>query len=231
MNKQLEIEKINSCISDLVYEKTQLKKAYNYYHCVRDPEQFRHLEENYGIGTPTSVGFTPLIKKHIDVLVGEYLELDPDLQVTCKDEKTVTNIMRDKQLKIHSEVYKFFAEKLQNAILQVFQEGKEVLNDPYYSAEVERIKKDISKSYVSEYEKAAQNILNYIKYSRDLDIKNKMREVITDLLIGGLAYYKTSPSESNSNLNLEILNPVDTFIERNNNAFYLNRSPRAVARK
>lgn len=231
MNKQLEIEKINSCISDLVYEKTQLKKAYNYYHCVRDPEQFRHLEENYGIGTPTSVGFTPLIKKHIDVLVGEYLELDPDLQVTCKDDKTVTNIMRDKQLKIHSEVYKFFTEKLQNAILQIFQEGKEVLNDPYYAAEVERIKKDISKSYVSEYEKSAQNILNYIKYSRDLDIKNKMRDLFTDLLIGGLAYYKTSPSGSNSNLDLEILNPVDTFVERNNNSFYLNRSPRAVARK
>lgn len=231
MNKQKEIERINSCISDLVYEKTQLRKAYNYYHCIRDKEQFRHIEENYGIGTPTSIGFTPLIKKHIDVLVGEYLELDPDLTVTCKDDRTVSDIMRDKQLKIHSETFKFFKNKLQNAILQIFQEGKDVLNDPYFESEIERIKKDVSKSYISEYEKAAQNILNYIKYSRDIDLKNKMRELLTDLLIGGMAYYKTSPSESKTNLAFEVLNPLDTFVERNPNEFYLNKSPRAVVRK
>ena len=39
MNRDHEIEKINSCISDLVYDKVQLRKAYNYYHCKRDPEQ------------------------------------------------------------------------------------------------------------------------------------------------------------------------------------------------
>ena len=37
----------------------------------------RQLEFNYGVGTPTAVNFTPLIKKHIDVLVGKYLELEP----------------------------------------------------------------------------------------------------------------------------------------------------------
>ena len=119
MNKEHEIKLINSCINDLVYEKTQLKKAYNYYHCVRDAEQFRHIEENYGIGTPTSVGFTPLIKKHIDVLVGEYLELDPDLQVSCKDSKTVSEIMRDKQLKIHQDAFEFFKQRLQNVIIDL----------------------------------------------------------------------------------------------------------------
>ena len=62
MNKEKEIEKINKCINELVYDKVQLRKAYNYYHCTRDEEQFRHIEDNYGIGTPTSVGFTPLIK-------------------------------------------------------------------------------------------------------------------------------------------------------------------------
>ncbi len=231
MNKDTEIEKINSCISDLVYEKTQLKKAYNYYHCVRDEEQFRHLEENYGLGTPTSVGFTPLIKKHIDVLIGEYLELDPDLQISCKDEKTVSNIMRDEQLKIDTAAYNFYKEKLQNTLLQVFQEGKEPVNDPYFEQELEKIKKDISKSYVSDYELAAQNILNYAKHSRDIDMKNKMREILTDLLVTGTAYYRVKPSNSNTSIKLEALNPINTFVERNYNEFYLNKSPRAVVRK
>ena len=49
MNKDAEIKKINKCISELVYEKTQLKKAYNYYHGERDADQFKYLENNYGI--------------------------------------------------------------------------------------------------------------------------------------------------------------------------------------
>ena len=231
MDRNKEIEKINKCINDLLYDKVQLRKAYNYYHCVRDAEQFRHLEDNYGIGTPTSVTFTPLIKKHIDVLVGEYLELDPDLQVSCKDEKTVSDIMRDKQLKIHEAVFNRFKEKLQNAIIQVLLEGKEVVNDPFFDQEIAKIKKDVAESYVSEYEIAAQNILNYVKNSRDIDLKNKMRELLTDLLIAGICYYRVKPSGGKNNLKLEILNPLDTFIERNHNEFYLNKSPRAVVRR
>lgn len=231
MNKDKEIEKINSCISDLIYDKVQLKKAYNYYHCIRDAEQFKHIEENYGIGTPTSVGFTPLIKKHIDVLVGEYLELDPDLQISCKDEHTVSDIMRDKQLKIHNAVYNKFKEKLENVIVQVILNGQEITDDPLFAKELEKVKKEVADTYVSEYEIAAQNILNYIKNSRDIDLKNKMRELLTDLLIGGVCYYRTRPSSGKNNLKLEILNPIDTFVERNHNEFYLNKSPRAFVRR
>lgn len=229
MNKEKEIEKINKCINELVYDKVQLRKAYNYYHCTRDAEQFKHIEDNYGIGTPTSVGFTPLIKKHVDVLVGEYLELDPDLQITCKDDKTISDIMRDKQLKIHEAAFKFFQSKLENVLLQIFAEGKDPVIDSLFQAELEKIKKDTERSYVSEYEIAAQNILNYIKNSRDIDLKNKMRDLLTDLLVAGMCYYRTRPK--GETIGLEVLNPLDTFVERNFNEFYLNRSPRAVVRK
>ena len=231
MNSKSEIEKIKKCINDLVYDKVQLRKAYNYYHCKRDAEQFRALEENYGIGTPTSVSFTPLIKKHIDVLVGEYLELDPDLQISCKDENTINDIIRDKQLKINSEVFSYFKNHLENAIMSALVEDKEAVQDPFFNKEIEKIKKNVDKSYVSEYEIAAQNILNFVKNSRDIDLKNKMRELFTDLLVSGLCYYRVKPSGSGNSLELEILNPIDTFIERNRNSFYLNRSPRAVVRK
>ena len=64
------IDKTNEAIAELVYNKYELQKAYNYYNGKRDPEQFRYLEENFGIGSPTSVEFTPLLKKHVDALVG-----------------------------------------------------------------------------------------------------------------------------------------------------------------
>lgn len=231
MNKQKEIEKINKHIGELVYDKAQLKKAYNYYHCVRDKDQFAHLEENYGIGTPTTVGFSPLVKKHIDVLVGEYLELDPDMQITCKDSNTISNIMREKQLKIDAELYSFLQKYLQNSIIQILLEGKNPTFDPFIEKELQKIKTDIETDFVSNYEIAAQNILSYIKHSRDIDLKNKMRELFTDILIAGVCYYRTKPSGSKNNLCFEVLNPLDTFVERNPNKFYLNRSPRAVIRR
>ena len=229
MVKEKEIEKINSCISDLVYDKIALKKAYNYYHGIRDAEQFRHIEENYGVGVPTSVGFTPLIKKHIDVLVGEYLELDPDLQVTCKDETTISNILRDKQLKIDKALYDFLKKYLQNTIVNILLNSQQPVNDPFIEKEMQRIKADIENSFVSDYEIAAQNILEYIKHSRNIDLKNKCRELFTDLLIGGICYYRTK--KSGDDVGLEILNPLDTFIERNPNEFYLNKSRRSVVRR
>lgn len=231
MNKQKEIDKINRHIGELVYEKEKLKKAYNYYHCVRDKDQFAHLEKNYGIGTPTTVGFSPLVKKHIDVLVGEYLELDPDLQVTCKDSNTISQIMREKQLKIDEELYSFLKKYLQNSIVQILLDGQSPVFDPFIEKELQKIKNDVESDFISNYEIAAQNILNYIKHSRDIDLKNKMRELFTDLLIGGICYYRTKPSGSKENLAFEVLNPLDTFIERNPNEFYLNRSPRAVIRR
>lgn len=229
MENKKEIQKIEECIGRLVYDKEKLKKAYNYYHCVRDVEQFRHIEENFGVGVPTSVGFTPLIKKHIDVLVGEYLELDPDLQITCKDDKTVSNIMRDKKLKIDQELYGYLKRYLQNAVINILLNSEQPVNDPFIEKELQKIQQDVEKNFISEYEIAAQNILAYIKNSRDIDLKNKMRELFTDLLITGTCYYRVKVV--NHNIHFEVLNPLDTFIERNRNYFYLNRSPRAVIRK
>lgn len=231
MKNQKEIEKINNCIARLVYDKSTLKKAYNYYHCVRDSEQFKHIEENFGVGVPTSVEFTPLIKKHIDVLVGEYLELDPDLQVTCKDEKTVSNIMRDKKLKVDQELYTFLQRYLQNSIVNILLNNQQPVNDPFIEKEMQKIQENVEKNFISEYELAAQNILSYIKHSRDIDLKNKMRELFTDLLITGTCYYRVKPTGDKHNIQFEVLNPLDTFIERNHNNFYLNKSLRSVIRR
>jgi hypothetical protein len=98
LTKQQMIDKTNQAISELVIEKEHLTKAYNYYAGIRDKEQYKYLEENFGIGNPTSVEFTPLIKKHVDALVGEYLGFPTLPKISCKDAATISNIHRDKQL-------------------------------------------------------------------------------------------------------------------------------------
>ena len=58
------IKRTDEIIAELVREKVEFQKAYNYYHGERDEEQFKYLEENFGIGSPTSVKMTPMVKKH-----------------------------------------------------------------------------------------------------------------------------------------------------------------------
>jgi len=77
------------------------------------------LEENYGIGQPTQVEFTPLIRKHIDALIGEYLSLPILPKVSCKDTETINNIFREKQLKISTECFNLLKSNLKNNLLRV----------------------------------------------------------------------------------------------------------------
>lgn len=231
MNIEKDIKKIDAAITELIYDKSAIKKAYNYYHKRRDAEQFMHIEENYGIGVPTGVGFNPLVRPHIDRLVGEYLGLEQDLKISCKDSATLDNIMRDKQIAINKACSDYLKRYLQNNIIASILENKESSIDPFIDKELDKIKTNIEESFVSEYEIAAQNILDYIRQSRNIDIKNKMHELLIDLLVSGTCYYRVKPTSSGDNIDFEVLNPINTFVEKDPNSIYLADSRRVVIRK
>ena len=232
MKKKTEDEMIaciNKAITELVYPKYKLQKAYNYYNGVRDAEQFRALEENFGLGNPTSIEFIPLIRKHIDALIGEYLETPILPKVTCKDTGTLTNIARDKHLKIVKEVFNYLKAHLNNSIL-AFVDGKNI-TDKAVESQLKKIISDIDKNYISEYEIAAQNVLEYIMQSRNTDLTEKLKTLFKDLLITGYAYYRVKPSPEGNNVDIEVLNPLNVFIDKNPESIYIRNSYRAVVRK
>ena len=232
MKKKTEDEMIaciNKAITELVYPKYKLQKAYNYYNGVRDAEQFRALEENFGLGNPTSIEFIPLIRKHIDALIGEYLETPILPKVTCKDTGTLTNIARDKHLKIVKEVFNYLKAHLNNSIL-AFVDGKNI-TDKAVESQLKKIISDIDKNYISEYEIAAQNVLEYIMQSRNTDLTEKLKTLFKDLLITGYAYYRVKPSPEGNNIDIEVLNPLNVFIDKNPESVYIKNSYRAVVRK
>ena len=117
MSEKELVDKTNEVIAELVYNKYELQKAYNYYNGKRDPEQFKYLEENFGIGSPTSVEFTPLLKKHVDALVGEYLGTPIIPKSSSKDTDTISAITREKQLEITNGIVKFLKEHLTNSLV------------------------------------------------------------------------------------------------------------------
>ena len=222
------IDKTDEAIAELVYDKYELQKAYNYYNGKRDPEQFRYLEENFGLGSPTAVEFTPLLKKHVDALVGEYLGTPILPKVSCKDSGTISNITREKQLQITQGIVKFLKEHLSNSILQ-FIDGKDI-TDKAVKQQLDKIIQEIDQSFVSQYEIAAQNIIQYVIQSRETDLLTKLRQLLTDLLITGYTFFRVKSSHSGTNIEIEVLNPLNTFIDRNPESPYVKNSYRAVVR-
>lgn len=228
-NDEYLITNIDKAINELVFNKWKLQKAYNYYNGKRDAEQFRYLEENFGIGNPTSVEFTPLIKKHVDALIGEYLDTPLLPKVSCKDEETISKITRDKELLIVQQVYNFLQRHLNNQILSFIGNGN--ISDASIESEINKLIEDINTSFISNYEKAAQNVIEYILQSRHTDIKNKLKLLLLDLLVTGCSFYRVIPSLNASNITVEVLNPLNTFIDRNPESPYVQDSYRAVIRK
>ena len=228
MTKDELIEKTDKAITELVYSKYDLQKAYNYYNGIRDADQFRYLEEVYGTNTPTTLHFTPLIKKHVDALIGEYLGTPIVPKIFCKDSETITNIDREKQLKISLELQNYLKSHLKNSILN-FINGKPI-NDGLVQEQLKRITEDLNNNFISEYEIAAQNVVEYIMQSRETDIITVLRGLFLDLLITGYAFYKVEPTVGNNNIKIRVLSPLNTFIDRNFESPYIKDSYRAVVR-
>lgn len=228
MTKDELIHKTDIAISELVYAKYDLQKAYNYYNGIRDADQFRYLEEVYGANTPTTLHFTPLIKKHIDALIGEYLGTPIIPKVSCKDSKTISNIYREKQLKIAQSLQEYLKQHLKSDVLNIIS-GKNT-NDDVIEQQLKRLMEDINTNFISEYEIAAQNVIEYIMQSRDTDMITVLRDLLLDLLITGYAFYKVERTVGNNSVKIRALSPLNTFVDRNFESPYIKNSYRAVVR-
>ena len=223
------MKRTDEIISELVHEKEEFQKAYNYYHGERDAEQFKYLEENFGIGSPTSVKLTPMVKKHIDALIGEYLGTPILPKVSCKDSETISAITREKSLQIAQGVTKFLKDHLNTTLLQ-FIDGKDT-TDKAIKQQIDKIKEDIDQSFISKFEIAAQNVIQYIMQSRQTDMMTKLRQLLLDLLITGYTFFRVKESSAGTNIQIEVLDPLNTFIDRNPESPYIKDSYKVVVRK
>lgn len=222
------IERIDKAVAELVFPKYKLQKAYNYYNGKRDAEQFRYLEENFGIGNPTSIEFTPLIKKHVDALIGEYLDTPLLPKVSCKDKDTISKITRDKEVKINKDVYDFLKSHLNNQLLSFMNGGNIV--DTAIEEQLNKLVEDINDNFISDYEVTAQNVIEYVIQSRNTDLLNKLKNLFIDLLVTGSAFYRVKPSPEGTNIMIESLSPLNTFVDRNPESPYVKDSFRVVVR-
>jgi len=59
------------------------------------------------------------------------------------------------------------------------------LQDQEILREIKNIQDDVNRNFISNYEIAAQDIVEYTLQNRDIDFYNKVEQLILDLLIAG----------------------------------------------
>jgi len=222
---------IDRAISELVYDKDYIRKAYNYYNCFRDKEQFQYLEDNYGIGSPTAIEFIPLVKRHVDALIGELLESKLKPKVTCKDSETLFKIEEAKQKAIYEAELLRIKQQAVDNIKSIFGDSKDKTGQSIDNAseeELEKLKEITERDFISEFEIAAQNLVEFFIQSREIDLNSKREMMFKDILVAGQAYYRNYIKYKSPLPTTEILNPYDVFPEINQNSIYINKSRRIV---
>ena len=231
-------ENCDRIIGELVKEKEHLFKAYNYFNGVRDHYQYEHLEKNEGVGNPTSIGFTPLVRKHVEAIVGEYLTTDPKPRISCKDKKTLSNIFRDKELAVAQKIKQWLSQYLENAIYSAIFTGGQEQNgqqqqivDQEIQREMTEIEDMVNRNFISNYEIAAQNICNYVLQDRRMDFKNKLEQLFLNMLISGESYYQVVKSHNGTNFRLELCDPMNTWVDKDPKSRYMKNGHKSVIRK
>lgn len=231
-------ENCDRIIGELVKEKEHLFKAYNYFNGVRDHYQYEHLEKNEGVGNPTSIGFTPLVRKHVEAIVGEYLTTDPKPRISCKDKKTLSNIFRDKELAVAQKIKQWLSQYLENAIYSAIFTGGQEQNgqqqqivDQEIQREITEIEDMVNRNFISNYEIAAQNICNYVLQDRRIDFKNKLEQLFLNMLISGESYYQVVKSHNGTNFRLELCDPMNTWVDKDPKSRYMKNGHKSVIRK
>ena len=122
--------------------------------------------------------------------------------------------------------------KLQNLIYSVIKgNGENKIDDAQFAKELKDVEDWVDNNFISNYEMAAQNVVDYCLQARHLDFKNKLKQLLLDLFIAGETYYIVEPTSANTNINLKILNPLNTFPDKNVNSPYIKDSYRIVYRE
>lgn len=213
-------------IMQLVTKKPDIQLAYDYYNCVRDKDRFKYLEDIYGLSNPSSLEFIPLVRRHIDYLIGQVLSDNINPKITCKDVKSLKKIKEQKESLKKDTEKSYLTEKLHNNIRKSIN-GLEIdESDP--SDEINNIMNKIDQNFISDFEIAAQYLVSNILRSKVVNFKDKIKMMAKDYFITGQTYYRVNLRKKGDMPVLDVLHPGNVFYEKNYNSPYIKDAKKAV---
>ena len=232
-------------IAQLVRDRNQIKTYRDYYYGVRKEQDFQYLTENFGIGTPSKLKFTPLIKPRIDALLGTMVSEKFTYRITATDDKTIDVAEEDRKQKLIAEIDAKLDYIVDSAIKKATDKKKTIqpvipgqpqqpqkLDDGgEIGSELRKIVSKYTTNYVSDFEIAAQDILRFFEDDIRIDLKQKLKQLALDLLICGEAYWRVYCDIVGADPVLEIIKPENMFYNKNTNSQYIDTADAVVHRE
>jgi hypothetical protein len=242
-------------IAQLVRDRNQIKTYRDYYIGVRNEKDFAYLTENFGIGTPSKLKFTSLIKPRIDALLGSIISEKFAYKITTTDDKTVSQAEEDRKQKLITDVNAQLDQFISSVVSKAKEKNKQAAMPPpqgqpaqppqqgqpapeeketdlgELGTAVRKITSKYTTNYVSDFEIAAQDILRYFEDDVTLDLRQKLKQLALDLLITGEAYWRVYCDHVGSDPVLEIVKPENMFYNKNTNSQYIDTADAVVHRE
>lgn len=214
--------KINSLIADSFTPRrgTEIRKAYNLRHGIRDNEQFDHITKKFGVEFPAHLSHTPLIDRHVKVLEGEMEELPLNYRISFLDKRSLTKIASQKRVdqagSIANQVSKQLYHNIGNAV-----EGLKPSVDYLSEEEMSKISTHYNTRWKSSLEISAQDVLNY--ETQRLKFKNFSDKTFSDLTTCGEEYYVSKIIANGTQHWFARLDPNNCYYVKTSNNEFVNK--------
>lgn len=229
-------DNIDYWIANLVRERRYIGTLRNYYSGVRSEDEFRHMTENFGIGTPSSLNFTPLIKPRVDALLSQIEDEAFTYRVSCTDDKTIDVIQEEKKKKHLDEIgvqIKNFAKIAANVFAEEKQKdpNAKIKHIPELDRNIKNIENNYGDNYISDLEIAAQRVLKFFELDYRMDMRQKLKQLMLDVFVTGEGYYRVYVDRIGADPVLEVIKPENIFYNKNTNSQYLDTVDAIVHRE
>lgn len=228
--KEYLMENLDYWIRSFVRDRNTIRTYRNYYAGVRNDAEFAYLTENFGLGTPSKLNFTNLIKPRIDALIGQTLKEATIFKVACLDDKTISVLEEEKKSKLLTQatqaVDAFVQANMAAGANQDQQQGASALTQS-----LGKLKDKFGTNYLSDLEIAAQDVLKYFNQSVHMGVKQKLKQMALDLFITGQCYYRVYCETIGSDPILEVIKPENIWVNKNTNDQYEEDSTDAMVRR
>ena len=223
-------DNIDHWISSMVQPKTYLKTYRDYYNGKRDEEEFKYLTENFGIGTPSSLKFTNIIKPRVDSIVAQLESDSYTYNVSCTDDKTIDLIQEEKKAKKIAEIEQamaLFTRDMQRSL------EKDQQPAPYSELKqgVDKIKVKYKTNFISDFEIAAQRVCVYFERSNEMELRLKLSLLVHDLAVTGECYYRVYFVREGADPIFEVIKPENFFHNKNTNNPFIDDTDAVVHRE
>jgi len=221
---------IDHWVASLVQSKAYMKTYRDYYNGVRDNKDFEYLTENFGIGTPSNLKFTNIIKPRVDSIVAQIESDSYTYTVTATDDKTIDLIQEEKKQKKIDEIMNEL-QKFSQAMDQAIKENKEPIPYSELKASLDKVKVRYNSNFISDFEIAAQKVCSYFEKSNVMELRRKLATLVHDLAVTGECYYRVYFDRLGSDPIFEVIKPENFFHNKNTNTPFLEGTDAVVHRE